>query len=45
MSTKRAKPSNQFYCKPQDIEDLLSTQRIIDLPGVIRRNTDEFSCF
>ncbi|KAG1269825.1 hypothetical protein G6F65_013570 [Rhizopus arrhizus] len=34
MSTKRAKPSNQFYCKPQDIEDLLSTQRIIDLPGV-----------
>ncbi|KAG1450364.1 hypothetical protein G6F56_008372 [Rhizopus delemar] len=35
MSTKKAKPANSFYCKSkEDIEELLSSQRVIDLPGV-----------
>ncbi|CAO3658056.1 unnamed protein product [Rhizopus stolonifer] len=35
MSTKKAKPANNFYCKSkEDIEELLSSQRVIDLPGV-----------
>lgn len=35
MSTKKAKPAGQYICKSiQDIEDLLDSQDVTDLPGV-----------
>ncbi|KAI9251981.1 hypothetical protein BY458DRAFT_589924 [Sporodiniella umbellata] len=35
MSTKKAKPANHFYCKSsEDIEELLASQSVTDLPGV-----------
>lgn len=35
MSTKKAKPAGQYYCKTQDdIDDLLSGQSVTQLPGV-----------
>jgi DNA repair protein REV1 len=35
LSTKKAKPAGQYYCKTkQDIESLLASTSVIDLPGV-----------
>jgi hypothetical protein len=35
MSTRKAKPAGQYFCKTkQDVEDLLANQSVIDLPGV-----------
>lgn len=35
LSTKKAKPAGQYICKStQDIEDLLDSQDVTDLPGV-----------
>ncbi|KAL9545604.1 hypothetical protein MBANPS3_007072 [Mucor bainieri] len=35
MSTKKAKPAGQFICKSiRDVEELLNSQKVTDLPGV-----------
>ncbi|CAO3689560.1 hypothetical protein G6F70_002841 [Rhizopus microsporus] len=44
MSTKRAKPSNIFYCKTEkDKQELLSTQSVSDLPGVGYATTERLA--
>ncbi|CAO3632949.1 unnamed protein product [Cunninghamella blakesleeana] len=34
LATKKAKPCGQYYCKPQEVDEFLSDQKIINLPGV-----------
>lgn len=34
LSTKKAKPAGQYYCKESDVESLLSETNVTDLPGV-----------
>ncbi|KAG2198709.1 hypothetical protein INT47_005394 [Mucor saturninus] len=34
LSTKKAKPAGQFYCKEHDVEPLLAETSVTDLPGV-----------
>ncbi|KAI9306011.1 hypothetical protein BJ944DRAFT_248566 [Cunninghamella echinulata] len=34
LSTKKAKPCGQYYCKPEEIDEFLSNQKVTDLPGV-----------
>ncbi|SAM00860.1 hypothetical protein [Absidia glauca] len=34
LATKKAKPCNHYYCRPEDVPSFLSNQKVEDLPGV-----------
>ncbi|KAI8331007.1 hypothetical protein BC941DRAFT_163223 [Chlamydoabsidia padenii] len=34
LATKKAKPCNHYYCRPEDVASFLSNQKVEDLPGV-----------